>query len=68
MAETRAHVATLTSSYDALKGAHDALNQAAQQALAEKDQQIQESIAIAPGMVPHWLQMARTWISCTGTL
>ena len=43
MAETRAHVANLTNSYEALKGAHDALNLAAQQALADKDKQIQES-------------------------
>ena len=43
MAETRAHVATLTSSYDALKGAHEALNLAAQQALAEEEQKILES-------------------------
>ena len=45
MAETRAHVSTLTSSYEALKGAHDALNLAAQQALADKDQKIYESEA-----------------------
>ena len=37
MAETHAHVSTLTSSYEALKGAHDALNLAAQQALADGD-------------------------------
>ena len=43
MAETRAHVTTLTSFYEALKGAHDALNLAAQQALADKDQKIYES-------------------------
>ena len=43
MAETRAQVSTLTGSYDALKGAHDALNLAAQQALADKDRQIHES-------------------------
>ena len=45
MAETRTQVSNLTSSYDALKGAHDALNAAAQQALADKDRQIHESEA-----------------------
>ena len=43
MAQTRAHVSQLTDSYEALKSAHDALNLAAQQVLAGKDQQIQLS-------------------------
>ena len=43
MAETPDHLTTLTSSYEALKGAHDARNLAAQQALADKDQKIYES-------------------------
>ena len=51
MAETRAHVSTLTSSYEALKRAHDALNLAAQQALADKDQQIYESEARLKNML-----------------
>ena len=36
MAQTRTHVAQLMDSYEALKAAHDALNLAAQAALAEK--------------------------------
>ena len=36
MAQTRAHVAQLTDSYEALKSAHESLNLAAQQALAAK--------------------------------
>ena len=43
MAETRAHVSQLTNFYEALKSAHDALNLVAQQALAYKEQKIQES-------------------------
>ena len=43
MAETRAHVTNLTNSHEALKLAHDALNFAAQHALADKDQKIQET-------------------------
>ena len=41
MAQTRVHVVQRTDSYEALKSVHDALNLAAQQALADKDQQIQ---------------------------
>ena len=41
MAETCALISQLTKSYEALKSARDALNLAAQQALADKDQQIQ---------------------------
>ena len=37
MAQTRAHVAQLTESYNPVKSAHDALNFAAQQALTDKD-------------------------------
>jgi hypothetical protein len=43
MVETRSQVTLLTNSYDALKGAHDALNLAAQQALADKDRLISEA-------------------------
>ena len=43
IAQTRTHVAQLTDSYEVLKSAHDALNLAAQHALAEKEQKIQES-------------------------
>ena len=43
MAQTRTHVAQLTDFYEALESAHDALNLAAQQALAEKEQMMQES-------------------------
>ena len=43
IAETHAHVSQLTNSYEALKITHDALNLAAQQALADKEQKIQES-------------------------
>ena len=43
MAETRAQVTHLTNSHEALKSAHDALNLAAQQALADKDQKIHET-------------------------
>ena len=43
MAQTRTCIAQLTDSYRALKSAHDALNLAAQEALADKEQNIQES-------------------------
>ena len=43
MAQTRTHIVQLTDSYAALKAAHDALNLAAQAALAEKEQRIKKS-------------------------
>ena len=42
-AQTQTHVAQLTDSYEVLKSAHDALNLAAQKAMAVKEQKIQES-------------------------
>ena len=45
MAQTRTNVAQLTDSYEALKSAHDTLNLAAQQALAEKEQKIRRARA-----------------------
>ena len=43
MAQTQTHVAHSTHSYKDFKSAHDALNFAAQHALAEKEQKIPES-------------------------
>ena len=43
MAQTQTHIAQLTDSYETLKSAHDALIVAVQQALADKEQKIQES-------------------------
>ena len=53
MAQTRTHVAQLLDSYEALKSALDALNLAAQQALAEKEQKIQESENRLRGLIFH---------------